>query len=255
MLKLSHAHPDCANCFGNNVKRLFVPSTTSHLKPLWCRAGSIAIEPISLFIEFINHLRSASIFYPEQNYDRWSCCHGAALPTACLSSCVLMWRRVNLCMSQIRRSPCLHCVSHRQHFPPTLTLLTFQCLLWRNVGCFPLRMSQNSSIFVFLKQCSFAKWEILPEVSEWGVSCRSAPQQPLHIQCCTSPYRKLFTTLAVPQGSRGNLWKEKCSSWVFSTVDSTFLSQNFTEKSETGATVSLAARIWEYFFLNAQRRS
>lgn len=113
-----------------------------------------------------------------------------------------MWKVLNLCMSQIWRKLYQHCslkcfsVSRAQHCPPTLTRLSFQCLLWKLVGCFRLRTNRNSNFFfLFVRQCLFAtkkkKAKILSEMSEHEVIYSSSALAVSHAQSALFQQRNL----------------------------------------------------------------
>lgn len=147
-----------------------------------------------------------------------------------------MWNVLNLCMSQIWRTVYKYCglkcfsVSCAQHCPPTLTLHSFQCLLWKHVGCFQLHMNHNSNIsfFFFLFFCLFGETMFIcnrrnpfRDVRTWGHLQNIAPRAALRL-VSHMPFLTSYTVFTVPGAGEKTPLKiitQKWTNWIFSHVD------------------------------------
>lgn len=105
-------------------------------------------------------------------------------------SCETCWTSVchrygKPCISIVAWSASVSCA---QHCPPTLTLHSFQCLLWKHVGCFQLHMNHNSNISFFLFFCLFGETMFIcnrrnpfRDVRTWGHLQNVAPRVALRL--------------------------------------------------------------------------
>lgn len=147
-------------------------------------------------------------------------------------SCETCWTSVchrygKPCISIVAWSASVSCA---QHCPPTLTLHSFQCLLWKHVGCFQLHMNHNSNISFFLSFffCLFGETMFIcnrrnpfRDVRTWGHLQNVAPRVALRL-VSHMPFLTSYTVFTVPGAGEKTPLKimtQKWTNWIFSHVD------------------------------------